>query len=189
MILYIAICAPFVLLGSSVAMMQPMEKMPCDVHQVPNLMQIQPWYLNNKYLYIMTGFIPFTAIAVEMLYLMASIWRHYYYNLFGFLFISLLLLNFLSTLTSIIVIHHQLNKEDYHWWWKSYFISGSSVIYFIALTIYYFFTLNIVRFSSILIYFSTMALIASILFLICGSVGFICTFYYIKMIYSRIKID
>lgn len=189
MILYIAICTPFVLLGSSVAMMQPIEKMPCHVHAVPNLMPHQPWYLSNKYLYFLTGFIPFTAIVVEMLYLLNSIWRHYYYNLFGFMFLSLLMLNLLSTLISIIVVHHQLNKGDYHWWWKSFFISGSSVIYFGLLVVYYFFYLNIVRLSTILIYFSTMALIGSILFLICGSIGFICTFYYIKMIYSRIKID
>lgn len=170
-------------------MMQQPIKLPCHVHQVPNLMPIQPWYLSKKYLYFFTGFIPFCAIVVELFYLLASIWRHYYYNLFGFLLVSLILLCLLSTLISIIVIHHQLNKGNYRWWWKCYFISGSSVVYFIFFSIYYFFTLGIRRLSSIFIYFSTTALFASILFMLCGSIGFITTFYYIKMIYSRIKID
>lgn len=170
-------------------MMQQPIKLPCHVHQVPNIMPVQPWYLKKKFLYIFTGLIPFSAIVVELFYLMASIWRHYYYNLFGFLLISLFLLCLLSTLISIIVIHHQLNKGDYRWWWKSFGISGSSVIYFALFSIYYFFTLKITRLSSILIYFSTMALFGVILFMVCGSIGFIMTFYYIKMIYSRIKID
>lgn len=189
MILYIAVILPFVLLGASVAMMKPLEKFPCHVHAVPNLIPQQPWYLSKKYLYFFTGLIPFASISGEMVYLLASIWRHYYYNLFGFLLISVMLLLLLSTLTSIIVIHHQLNKGNYNWWWKSIFISGSPVIYFIVLVIFYFFNLKITRFASALVYLSTCALIGSVLFLICASVGFIVTFYYIKMIYSRIKID
>ena len=170
-------------------MMQKPIKLPCQVHQVPNIMPYQPWYLSKKYLYIFTGIIPFSAIIVELFYLMASIWRHYYYNLFGFMFVSLILLCLLSTLISIIVVHHQLNKGNYHWWWKSFFISGSNVIYFALFSVYYFFSLKLTRISSILIYFSTMALFGSMLFMVCGSLGFISTFYYIKMIYSRIKID
>lgn len=189
MILYITICCPFVLLGASSAMMQPVEKMPCQTHAVPNLLPEQPWYLSLKYLLFFTGFIPFSAIAVELLYLLASIWRHYYYNLFGFLLFSILLLCLLSTLTSIIVIHHQLNKGNYHWWWRSFYISGSSVIYFTIIVFYYYLTLEIYRFSSIIIYFSFSALIGLIIFLVSGSIGFIFTFYYVKLIYSKIKID
>jgi len=170
-------------------MMQPTEKMPCHVHKVPNLMPYQPWYLSYKWIIIFSGFIPFSSIAVELIYLMASIWRHYYYNLFGFMLMSIMLLCFSSILISIIVIHHQLNKGNYHWWWKSFFISGSSVFYFFGLVVYYFLSLKITRLSTIIIYYSTMALLSIILFLVCGSIGFICTYYYIKMIYSKIKID
>ncbi len=164
-------------------------KLPCAVHQVPNLMPYQPWYLSKKYIYLLSGIIPFTAIVFELFYLMGSLWRHYYYNLFGFLLISLILLVLLSCLVTIIVIHHQLNKGNYHWWWKSCLLAGSSVIYFVIFTIYYFFTLGITRISSIIIYFSTMFLLWFILFVICSSIGFMLTFAYIKKIYSSIKID
>ena len=169
--------------------MQPVIKTACGVHQVPNLMPLQPWYLSNKFVYLFAGILPFTAIIVELFYLMGSIWRHYYYNLFGFLLISLFLLLLLSSLMSIIIIHHQLNKGNYHWWWRSFLISGSCVIYYFLFSIYYFLSLKMTRISSIVIYFSTMGLIGFIMFTICGSVGFLVTFFYINKIYSSIKLD
>jgi len=189
MVIFMIITLPFVILGSSIGMIQRPIKLPCHVHPVPNLMSLPPWYLSKKIIFLITGIVPFSAIIVELFYLMASIWRHYYYNLFGFMLISLGQLIVLSALISIIVVHHQLNKGDYHWWWKSFFISGSSSIYFILFSVYYFFSLGITRVTSILIYFGLMALICVTIFLISGSIGFILTFHYIKMIYSRIKID
>lgn len=180
---------PFILLGSAVAMMQPQLKLPGHVHAVPNIIPQQPWYLNKKYLYLITGLVPFLAIALEIYYLMMSIWKHYFYNLFGFLLMSSIVLFLLSSLISILVIHHQLNKGDYRWWWKSFLVAGSNSIYFILFSIYYFFNLKITRFATILIYFSTMTLFSMILFLSCGSIGFIATFFYVRAIYTQIKID
>lgn len=170
-------------------MMQPPTKLPCHIHAVPNIIPTQPWYLKKKYLYLITGLVPFLSIVLEIYYLMTSIWKHYFYNLFGFLFMSICVLFLISSLISILVIHHQLNKGDYRWWWKSFLVSGSSVIYFVLFSIYYFFTLKVTRFATILIYFSTMGLFSSVLFFSCGSVGFMITYYYVKTIYSQIKID
>lgn len=169
--------------------MQNSISVPCSVHQVPNLIPYQPWYLKSKYLYIFTGIVPFTSIVVELFYLMGSLWRHYYYSLFGFLLISLVLYVLLSALVSIIITHHMLNKGNYHWWWRSILISGSGVIYFALFSIYYFFSLKIIGLSSSIIYFSTMWLIGVIMFSMCASFGFLFTFYYIRKIYSSIKID
>lgn len=68
-------------------------------------------------------------------------------------------------------------------------ISGSPAIYVIMYSIYYFFSLNITRLSSIIIYFSTMTLLSAMIFLISGTMGFLSTFLFLRKIYSMIKID
>lgn len=129
------------------------------------------------------------AIFVEFSYIMASLWRHQIYMLFGFLWVAVVVLITTSAENAIIVVYLCLCKGDYNWWWKSFFIGGSSTIYFIGYSVFYFIHLNIVRFSTIIIYFCSMALISSIIFLICGSMSVLATFFFLTKIYSMIKID
>ena len=136
-----------------------------------------------------TGLIPFGAIFVEFSYIMASLWRHQIYLLFGFLWVAVIVLIITSAEMSIIVVYLCLCKGDYNWWWKSFFIGGSSAIYFVAYSLFYFFKLNIVRFSTVFIYFGAMTLISSVAFLVCGSISVLLTFAFLHKIYSMIKID
>ena len=109
--------------------------------------------------------------------------------LFGFLWISLNVLIIVSSEVSIIVTYLCLCKGDYHWWWKSFFIGGSSVIYIVGYSVYYFFYLNITRFSTMVIYFSAMTIISSVIFLICGSLSTLATYLFLIKIFLMIKID
>lgn len=120
---------------------------------------------------------------------MSSIWRHQIYFLFGFLSVAGLILIITSAEISIIVVYLCLCKGDYNWWWKSFFIGGSSSIYIIGYSVFYFINLNIVRFSTIFIYFGLMALITSVIFLICGSISVLSCFLFLTRIYSLVKID
>jgi transmembrane 9 superfamily protein 2/4 len=80
-------------------------------------------------------------------------------------------------------------RGDYNWWWKSFIVSASPALYVFLYSIYYFFTLNIRRVSSIVLYFGMMSLVSSVVFLMCGTMGFVMTYVFIKKIYSMIKID
>ncbi|MCQ2818357.1 MAG: transmembrane 9 family protein [archaeon] len=120
---------------------------------------------------------------------MSSIWRHQIYFLFGFLTASIVILIITSSEISIIMVYLCLCKGDYNWWWKSFFIGGSPAIYFIGYSIFYFFNLNIVRFSTFFIYFGCMGIITSLIFFICGGVSVLTTFLFLTKIYSQIKID
>ena len=59
--------------------------------------------LNFKYLL-------FSAVFIELVYIMASIWRHYFYYLFGFLFVVLILLIVLCSEVSILMTYIYLCK-------------------------------------------------------------------------------
>ena len=68
--------------------------------------------------------------------------------------------------------------------------TGSTAIYIFGYAIFYWFTqLQMTRFSSTILYFGYMASICSAIFLICGSIGFLATWLFVRKIYSLIKID
>ena len=186
--LWLFCSTPLVLIGSFFGMKKKRIKLPCRINPCPTTIPSKPWYFRIKYLIWITGLIPFAAIFIEFIYLMASLWREHIY-LFGFLWISLNVLIIISSEVSIIVVYLCLCKGDYNWWWKSFFIGGSPVIYIMGYSIYYFFYLNITRFSTMVIYFCVMGFFSSGIFLICGGLSTIITYFFLIKIYSMIKID
>lgn len=189
LMLWLCCSSPLVLIGAFIGIKQKTIKTPCRVNPFPNPIPNKPWFFRIKYLVILTGIFPFGAVFIEFLYIMASLWRYQIYFLFGFLWISLIVLIITSAEISIIVVYLCLCKGDYNWWWKCFFISGSPTIYIFGSSVFYFFNLNIVRVSSFFIYFGAMTLISSVIFLICGAMGLLITFFFLTRIYSMIKID
>ena len=187
--LWLFFSAPLVLLGSFFGTKRKRIKIPCRINPCPTTIPNKPWYFRIKYLIWITGLIPFAAIFIEFIYLMASLWREHIYYLFGFLWIALNVMIIISSEVSIIVVYLCLCKGDYNWYWKSFFIGGSPVIYIMGYSLYYFFYLNITRFSTMVIYFCAMSFFASGIFLICGGLSTVVTYFFLIKIYSMIKID
>lgn len=120
---------------------------------------------------------------------MSYIWKHQLYSIYGFLIFSMIIFIIISSELSIIFIYLYLCKGDYNWWWKSFIIGGSSSIYFIGYSVFYFIKLDIVRLSTTVIYYGLMTLITSLIFFISGSIAVLSTFIFLHKIYSLIKID
>ena len=187
--LWLFCSTPLVLIGAFFGTKKKRIKIPCRINPCPTTIPSKPWYFRIKYLIWVTGLIPFAAIFIEFIYLMASLWREHIYYLFGFLWITLNVMIIISSEVSIIVVYLCLCKGDYNWWWKSFFIGGSPVIYIMGYSIYYFFYLNITRFSTMIIYFCAMGFFSSGIFLICGGLSTVITYAFLIKIYSMIKID
>ena len=62
------------------------------------------------------------CVISELFYLMASIWRHSYYFMFGYLGVSLLIMMFVVTQVSKVQTYWTLNSGNYQWQWKSFLI-------------------------------------------------------------------
>ena len=78
----------------------------------------------------MTGFLPFSAISIELHYIFASVWGHKVYTLYGILFLAFGLLTLVTSFITIALTYFQLAAEDHRWWWRS-FLSGGMVGAFI----------------------------------------------------------
>ena len=187
--LWIFCTFPLILIGSFLGIKNKPIAAPCKTNAVPSFVPSKPWYLHYKFMTFVTGFISFGTFFIELSYVMGALWKHQIYFLATFLWISLILFIIICGEISVIVIFWNLCYGDYKWWWKSFLIGASPVIYFVAFSIYYFFTLEIRRLSAMVVYFGIMGLISAMALFICGSVSVLFTFIFIKFIYSRIKIN
>ena len=188
-ILWIFCTFPLILIGSFFGFKSNKINTPVSVNTIPSIIPEKPWYLHYKYITFLIGFVGFATIFIEFNYVMAALWRHQIYFLGTFLWISFLLFLIVIGEMTVLVVYFNLCHGDYKWWWKSFIVGSSPVIYFVIYSDIYFFYLKITRLSAIFVYFGMMALISSMVFLICGTVSVFFCMGFINLIYSKIRID
>lgn len=70
------------------------------------------------------GFLPFSAISVELYYIFATIWAREHYTLYGILLLVFGILLAVTACIAIALTYFQLSGEDYRWWWRSVLSAG-----------------------------------------------------------------
>ena len=138
----------------------------------------------------MGGILPFGAVFIELFFILSSIWQHQFYYMFGFLFLVFIILNITCAEITIVMCYFQLCSEDYHWWWRAYLTAGASAFYMFFYAIFYFFTkLHITSLASALLYFGYTLIMTLIFFVLTGTIGFYACYFFVRKIYSVIKVD
>jgi hypothetical protein len=149
-----------------------------------------PWYRSRPFQVLIAGFLPFSAIYIELHYIFASMWGHQIYTLFGILLLAFLLLCIVTSFITVALLYFQLAREDHRWWWASYINGGMTGIFIYAYSFYYYF--NRSGMSGVLqssFYFGYMAIVSFAFFLMLGSAGFQFSLVFVKYIYARVKCD
>ena len=187
--LWIFCVTPITLISSFFAAKVTKKESDYIINTIPSLIPKKPFYLSVKFSPFITGLICFGAIFFELNYIMNSLWKKETYFLATFLWISFFVFILINGEITILVIYWNLTKGDYNWWWKSFFLGASPVIYLFVYSIYYLFSLKLKSFSAFIIYFGIMNLIYIVAFLVCGSLSTLMSFYFLKKLYSHIKID
>jgi transmembrane 9 superfamily protein 2/4 len=187
--LWIFCTSPLIIMGNFLGYKSRKISTPSDINRIPSTIPEKPCYLNDKYTTLLIGSIGFSTIFIEFNYVMGSLWRHEIYFMATFIWISFLL--FLIVVGEMTVLFTFLNlcRGDYNWTWKSFIMGSSPVIYIIIYSVLYFFYLRINRISSLIVYFGMMGMVSSILMLICGTIAVLFNFVFLKIIYSKIRID
>lgn len=138
----------------------------------------------------MAGFLPFSAIYIELHYIFASVWGHKIYTLFGILFIALIMLFIVTSFITVALIYFQLAREDHRWWWRSFFSGGSTGFFIYGYSFFYFFQRSSMDgWLQSSFYFGYMAIISYAFFLMLGYVGFMSSLTFVKHIYGVVKCD
>ncbi|KAF9434223.1 hypothetical protein BGZ76_008362 [Entomortierella beljakovae] len=188
--LWFLVSTPLSVIGSYLGFQRPRIEHPVKANQIPRQIPEQVFYLRPIPSMLIGGILPFGAIFIELYFIMNSIWFHRIYYVFGFLFLVFGVLILTCAEVTILMCYFHLCAEDYHWWWRAFFTSGASAFYIFAYSImYYFSTLQIGSFTSMVLYFGWTGIMSLMFFVLSGSIGFFSTFLFVRKIYGSIKID
>lgn len=188
--LWFLVSTPLVFIGSYFGFKKDTIENPVRTNQIPRQIPIQSFYTKRVPCILMGGILPYGCIFIQLFFILNSIWANQFYYMFGFLSVVYLVLLATSTQSTILLCYFHLCSEDYRWWWRSFFTSGSSSIYFFLYSIDYYVTkLDIQDFSSTFLFFGYTIIMTFILFLLTGTIGFLGCFWFVRRIYSIVKVD
>ena len=149
-----------------------------------------PWYRTRPFQMVIAGFLPFSAIYIELHYIFASMWGHEIYTLFGILLFAFTLLVIVSSFITVALLYFQLAREDHRWWWATFVNGGmTGVFIYVYSLFYYHHRSGMTGLLQSSFYFGYMAIVSFGFFLMLGSASFYLCLVFVKHIYSRVKCD
>lgn len=154
------------------------------VRSVPSV----AWYKGPVAQFLAAGFLPFSAIYIELYYVYLSVWGRNTYTLFGILLVVALILICVTSAMTIAMLYFQLSQEDHRWWWRSFLNGGATSVFVYGYSVfYYFFRSQMTGFLQTAVYFLYMLVVAYAFFLVLGTAGFASAFIFVNTIYTNIK--
>ncbi|EGD79026.1 transmembrane 9 superfamily member 1 [Salpingoeca rosetta] len=163
---------------------------PCRTKNIARDIPLQPWYRAASTQLVVGGFLPFSAISVELYYIFATVWGRELYTLYGVLLLVFTILLSVAAFFSIALTYFQLSGEDYRWWWRSIFASGFTGVFVFLYGIFYFVERsNMSGMLQTVQYFGYLFIACYALFLMLGSVGFLSSLSFVRYIYKNVKLD
>ncbi|EPY21892.1 endosomal integral membrane protein [Strigomonas culicis] len=183
-------CAiPLVFIGIVVGYRMREISVPCKVSALPRLMPSDVSHGIDAF-DLFSGFLPFLASFIEMTYVLNSMWQSSAFYRPNTLFGQALVILSLCAEVSIIVTYITLSQQNYMWWWRSFSCVAWCGVYMFIYSIYY--MLNVLQVRqplSIFIFCGYMGGFCTLVALVTGSVGFISSFVFVRVIYTASKAE
>ncbi|KAL2111389.1 hypothetical protein VUR80DRAFT_10172 [Thermomyces stellatus] len=188
--IWFLISVPLSFLGSWLGFRSPAIEAPVRTNQIPRQIPQAPTYMKPLPTMLMAGLLPFGAIFVELYFIMSSIWFSRIYYMFGFLFLCYVLMIITCAAVTIVLVYFLLCAENYNWQWRSFLAAGMTGGYiFLNCLIYLVTKLKLSSFVGIVLYIGYSALISFLFFILTGAIGYFASWWFVRRIYSSIKID
>ncbi|KAK2973155.1 hypothetical protein RJ640_009578 [Escallonia rubra] len=163
---------------------------PCRTTKYPREIPPLPWYRETLPQMAMAGFLPFSAIYIELYYIFASVWGHRIYTIYSILFIVFIILLIVTAFITVALTYFQLAAEDHEWWWRSFLCGGSTGLFIYGYCLYYYYMRSDMSgFMQTSFFFGYMACICYGFFLMLGAVGFRAALFFVRHIYRSIKCE
>lgn len=187
--LWFGISTPLVFFGAYVGFKLDAIEFPVNTSNIPRQIPDQPWFMGPLFTAAVGGVMPFGACFLELFFIMSSMWMDQYYYVFGFLFLTFLILLVTCAEITVLFNYFQICGEDYRWWWRSFLTGGATAVYVYGYSFHYFKQLESNSPATYILYFGYMALFSAGLFFVCGCIGMLSSLWFNKKIFASIKID
>ncbi|XP_068634074.1 transmembrane 9 superfamily member 3-like [Aristolochia californica] len=185
------VTSPLLVLGGIAGKNSKVEfQAPCRTTKYPREIPPLPWYRGTIPQMAMAGFLPFSAIYIELYYIFASVWGHKIYTIYSILFIVFIILIIVTAFITVALTYFQLAVEDHEWWWRSVLCGGSTGVFIFGYCLYYYYARSDMSgFMQTSFFFGYMACICYGFFLMLGIVGFRASLLFVRHIYRSIKCE
>ncbi|XP_063715345.1 transmembrane 9 superfamily member 2-like [Symsagittifera roscoffensis] len=188
--LWFGVSVPLTFVGSYFGFKKHVIEYPVRTNPIPRTIPEQSFWTKPLPSILMGGVLPFGCIFIQLFFILNSIWSHMFYYMFTLLFLVALILMMTCAQASILLCYFHLCAEDYNWWWRSFFTSGSTAFYFLLYCVNYFQTkMAVTGFMSTVLYFGYSMIMVLLVMVFCGTIGFLACFWFIRKIYSVVKVD
>lgn len=188
--IYLFVGIPTTVLGSIVGWRTARDFVaPCRTKLAPREIPEAPWYRRLPARMLVTGFLPFSAIFVELYYVYSSFWGHSYYSLYGVLAVVFALLVLVSVCVTVTATYFTLSVEDYRWWWSAFCCGGSTALFTLVYSYFFWRQSSMSGFFQGSFFFGYSFIACLSMFLVLGALGFFGSFRFVRYIYSRVKLD
>jgi len=163
---------------------------PCKTNHAKRQIPPVAWYRTAPVQLLIAGFLPFSAIYIELHYIFTSVWGHRVYTLFGILSLAFIMLLIVTAFITIALTYFQLAVEDWRWWWRS-FLSGCStgVFMYVYAIFYYVYRSEMTGTLQAFYFFGYMLMVSYAFSLMLGAISYYCAQKFVKHIYLSIHID
>ncbi|KAI6677238.1 hypothetical protein NL676_038034 [Syzygium grande] len=190
-LIWTLVTAPLLVLGGIAGKNSKAEfQAPCRTTKYPREIPPLPWYRSTVPQMAMAGFLPFSAIYIELYYIFASVWGHRIYTIYSILFIVFIILLIVTAFITVALTYFQLAAEDHEWWWRSFLCGGSTGLFIYGYCLYYYYARSDMSgFMQTSFFFGYMACICYGFFLMLGMVGFRASLLFVRHIYKSIKCE
>ena len=119
LLIWTLVTSPLLVLGGIAGKNSKTEfQAPCRTTKYPREIPPLPWYRGTLPQMAMAGFLPFSAIYIELYYIFASVWGHRIYTIYSILFIVFIILIIVTAFITVALTYFQLAAEDHEWWWR-----------------------------------------------------------------------
>ncbi|KAL5248891.1 hypothetical protein ACHWQZ_G017919 [Mnemiopsis leidyi] len=187
---WVCVSLPLVFIGFFFGFRKQPYEYSVRTNKIPRPIPSQLWYMRTMPSMLLAGILPFGAVFIELYFIFSAIWENQIYTLFSFLFLVYVILVICCAEIAVVIVYFQLCTENYRWWWKSFFCAAGTGLYVFAYGIFFYYTkLEIVGFTSTVLYLGYTALMSITFGIFTGAVGFFASFMFVRYVYSAVKID
>ncbi|KAJ0020523.1 hypothetical protein Pint_31891 [Pistacia integerrima] len=187
-LIYTFLAVPLLALGGIIGYRFRSEfQAPCATKRVPREIPPLTWYQKTPCQMFLVGLLSFSAIALELHHLYASLWGYKIYTLPGILFVMFVVLIMLTVMLSVGLTYIQLSLENHEWWWRSIFCGGSTAIFMFAYGIYFYIRSNMSGFMQLVFFLGYNAVMCYGFFFIFGIISFRASLMFVRRIYHAVK--
>lgn len=190
--MWFGISVPLVFAGAYIGYKMKPYEFPTRTNQIPRQIPASPFNIPQGVYVVLAGVLPFGTVFMELVFILNSIWQNQILYLFGMLSIVFLILVVTCAEMSIVFTYLTLAAERWTWWWQAFGGSASSGLYMFLYSLYYIGSQAAVDHMPMVstMMFITYSMVVSVAFaLMCGSIGFYFSFWFVRKIYSNIRVD